>query len=168
MKTVIALGFGLQVLLGPGAVTGMSAIPVRVEVAQAAPVLAMTPLPQPEFAMSIMMTPLPEPAAPAEVLKEKDTGKSSLACAENEQNTLQAFGARSSCPTDRCITTQDDDSPLSETALAFAVPKVERTAHSLNAAATFSLSLPSSGLSPLSPGGSPSFVFLLATVVLRV
>ena len=99
MKMVIALGFGLQVLLGPSAAIGMTVIPVRMELV---PIVA-----------AVMMSPLP--------LEEEEN---TLACAETAQGMLQASGAHSACPTDRCIAAQDDDMPTPETALAFHAPLV--------------------------------------------
>jgi hypothetical protein len=45
-----------------------------------------------------------------------------LACSDRSDVALGSPGARSTCPTDRCITAQDDGTPPAETSLAFRTP----------------------------------------------
>lgn len=167
VKAVIALGFGLQVLLGPTVAVGMSAVPVRTIFVQEAIPVAMSPLFPGEPNMSIAMTPVAPTMSEAQSVQKGQEEEGILACADARQSSMQAFGARSACPTDRCITTRDDGTPPTETSFAFRSPS-----------ATDPLATPARSVPPeyalrsaeydAGTWNSPPLVFFLATVVLRV
>lgn len=168
VKVIFALVMGFHVALGNLALAGVSfTVPVAQAFAAEPIAPIMTPLSSENIPMSIAMTPaLPQLPVTQGAQKEQEE-EDVLACADARQSSMQAFGARSACPTDRCITTRDDGTPPTETSFAFRSPS-----------ATDPLATPARSVPPeyalrsaendAGTWNSPPLASLLATVVLRV
>jgi hypothetical protein len=167
MKSLLALAMGFHLALGNLVLAGVAfTVPVG-QASSAEPVAPLaSPLSSENISMSIVMTPaLPLLPVIQEVQKREETG-AILACADAQQNTLHALGSHSTCPTDRCLTTQDDGSSPTETSFAFRSPTPDFPAvfESSFVPAFAPLGIQNA---PKTWGPSP-LVSLLATVVLRV
>ena len=168
MKVLLALAMGFHLTMGNLALVGFA---FTVPTARARDIettaAIMTSLSSENIPMSTAMTPALPTIPEIQSVQKRQEGESILACADVQQSAMQALGSRSTCPTDRCIATQDDGGPPAETSLAFRSPTAPDPLAMLEGDIVPEFVPPSSG-NNRAAWSSPPFVFLLVTVVLRV